>query len=251
MDQNNQQNSTPQITSHLKVPVVSPTHFDHVAPPRSVVPAPTPEPKPRKSPALIAFIIVATILLLASFVGNVYLYLTNDKNQRALRDIQSQLEPQAAIIQKIESQLKTEIKTPNQLPVLQPLHQFIYLHDWQLRLKLPADLVNISYVFNQGPDSSVCFNAVQKGSSYFPSFADVKQNPGGMGCLVKVPTSKGATNTETNLSYGEKILTRGEYNYFYAPPAKLFSKETSEQNLEAASVKMLKKMLTTDLIFYK
>ena len=72
-----------------------------------------------------------------------------------------------------------------------------------------------------------------------------------MGCLVKVPTSKGSVDTTTNLSYGEKILTRGEYNYFYAPPVKIFAKETSEQNLEAASVKILKNMLTSNLTFYK
>ena len=250
MDQTNQ-NPTPQITSKLNVPVVSPTHFDRVETPRPPAVSPPPEPKSRKSPLIIALTTLAAVLLLSSFVGNVFLYLTHQKLQSSYQSAQTQLESQSAVIQKIESQLKTKIKTPNQLPVLQPLREFIYLHDWRLRLKLPTDLAHLSYIFNQGPDSSVCFNAVQKGSAYFPSFADVKQNPGGMGCLVKVPTSKGSVDTTTNLSYGEKILTRGEYNYFYAPPVKIFAKETSEQNLETASVKILKNMLTSNLTFYK
>lgn len=229
------------ISSNLTVPVVSPTHFDHVTPPPQ--PTPPPEPTKKTNPALVVILVALSVFLLASLVGNVYFYIKNYKLQKNLADNNSALERQNSIVEKIESELGSSIKSVDKVPALRPVKNFIYLHDWQLRFELPDNLERVSYIFNQSPDASVCFNAVHKGNAFFPAFADIKQNPGGMGCIIKVPTSKGQTNSETKLSYGEHILTRGDFNYFYVAPTKLFSKDSSEQNLETSSVKIIKNML--------
>lgn len=252
----NTANGRPVTT--LNVPVLSPTHFDDPIPHSQPVqpPQPThPSPEELEKQALIQstkrskissiiFGVLAFIFLGLSIWGLIF----GIQISKELTQAKSLANSQAAIISAVEDSTGVTITTPDDVPTYQNPHGYIYLDDWKIKLKVPEDLVSVSYIYDQKYRPRICFNAVKKGVEHFPAFADVAQNPGGMGCLLRVEVSEGDTDQDGN-NFGLRVFTDNKgYNYFYIAPTKTYAQDSAEQSLENSTIQTIKNMLSNNNI---
>ena len=242
--------------SSLRVHVTSPTHFDNQSPRPAVNPQPTP-PNPlveaersikKFSTMSLVFGIFAAIFLFVGIAGAIFGFISYDK----LAKTNTELENKNSIISAVETSSGiSPIDSPEKVPVFKASKDYIYIPEWGIKIILPSDLVNVSYILNQQYRPSICFNAYKKGVQYFPAFADVAKNPGGMGCLTRIATSEGENNAENGQSFGTKVFTHKDYSYFYTAPAKDFSKDAAELGLEHTAAQIIKNMLTDNVSSYE
>lgn len=152
-----------------------------------------------------------------------------------------------SIISAVEKQTGAKITSVKDLPTFVATTGYIYLTEWGIKIQIPNDLHHVSYVLNERLyHPTICFNAVDTSvTNPLPAFADVAQNPGGMGCLVRISAEEGDRDTN-GLSFGEKIFSDNGYNYFYASPSGTFSTETADLQLERHAVALIKNMLSAD-----
>ena len=237
-----------QPVTTLNVPVLSPTHFDQ--PPQPIQPTPpTPEElekqkliKSAKRNKILAIVfgVFALILLGLSIWGLIASVTANNELTKAKSIVNSQ----AAIIAAVEDTTGVTIAVPDDVPSYQTPHGYIYLDDWGVKIKVPEDLTSVSYIYDQKYRPSICFNGLKKGVQYFPAFADIAQNTGGMGCLRRVEVNEGNADSDGR-SFGELVFTDNNgYNYFYVAPSQVFASDPAEQGLEQTAVQLIKTMLS-------
>lgn len=240
--------SNGQPVTTLNVPVISPTHFDHPSQPIQPIP-PSPEEleKQKLEKAVkrnkilaIVFGVFTFIFLCLSILGLVASVTANEDLAKAKSLVNSQSE----IISAVEESAGVTISSPKDVPTYHSTHGYIYLDDWGIKLKVPEDLTSLSYIYDQKYRPSICFNGLKKGVQYFPAFADIAQNTGGMGCLRRVEVAEGNADQEGR-SFGELVFTDNSgYNYFYVAPSRVFASDAAEQGLESAAVQGIKTMLS-------
>ena len=173
-------------------------------------------------------------------------------NGSKLAATEGDLNSKNAIIAAVEENTGVSpIESPEQVPVWKTTQGYIYITEWGIKLKIPDDLTSVSYILDQKYRPSICFNAVKAGVQYFPAFADVAKNPGGMGCLTRVATTEGNNDAATGMSFGSKVFTYKEYSYFYTAPAKVYSQDAAERGLEATAVQIIKNMITDNISQYE
>lgn len=173
----------------------------------------------------------------------------NTRNQLATSN--QNLSTYSAIVGELEKQTGTTINVVEDLPVYQASGDYVYITGWNVKLKIPDTLTSISYVLNQNADyhSNVCFTGVQKGVQYYPTFADINQNRNGLGCLYRITITDGEKDNNGN-SYGQKIFTSGDYNYFYKETP-LYSASDADKGLETTARDLVKQMIVADISTYK
>ncbi len=243
----NTANGRPATT--LNVSVLSPTHFDQPAQPTQPTPPPSPEElakqaleKSAKRNKILA-IIFGSFSFIFLCLGIVGLVMTISANN-LLNETRSLASSQSLIIAALKETTGIEIATPEDVPTYQTPHGYIYLDEWGIKLRVPEDLVSVSYIYDQKYRPSICFNGLKKGIQSFPAFADVAQNPGGMGCLRRVEVTEGDSD-QSGQSFGTRVFTDNHgYNYFYVAPSRTFATEAAEQGLEQTSVQVIKNMLS-------
>ena len=260
----------------LGVPVVSPTHFDNQNLANPVVPtpgnpginAPGTSPVPPAdstrlaAPAVanaeqtikkfttmsIIFGAAAAVMFILAIIGMV----VGISNGSKLGSVEADLNNKKAIVTAVEETTGVSpIDSPDQVPVWKTTQGYIYITEWGIKLKIPDDLTSVSYILDQKYRPSICFNAVKAGVQYFPAFADVAKNPGGMGCLTKVAVNEGNNDAATGLSFGTQVFTYKEFNYFYTAPAKVYSEDAAERGLESTAVQIIKNMITDNISQYE
>ena len=261
----------------LGVPVVSPTHFDNQNLANPVVPTPgvpglnapaDPNAVPPADPTRLAapavtnaeqtikkfttmsiiFGGVAAFMFILAVVGMI----VGISNGSKLGSVEADLNNKNAIVAAVEETTGVSpIENPDQVPVWKTTQGYIYITEWGIKLKIPDDLTSVSYILDQNYRPSICFNAVKVGVQYFPAFADVAKNPGGMGCLTKVAVNEGGNGAATGLSFGTQVFTYKEFNYFYTAPAKVYSEDAAERGLEATAVQIIKNMITDNISQYE
>ena len=227
----NSQNSTSDLNTpqtSLNVPVVSPTHFDFQTSTNPAIP-PIPENElphpidPKTDPKAIAlkslkkmttmslvFGILMVIFLVLSIIGLVFGMSQGDKITTLEQTVAKAVEETTGI---------SNINKPEDVPVYKATTGYIYLTDWRIKIKIPDNLTSVSYILNSYAfRSSICFNAVQKGTQYKPSFADPGKNLGRQGCLSRIPVTDGDFDATTGVRFGTKVFTYKDYNYFYVDP---------------------------------
>lgn len=238
-----------QPVTTLNVPVLSPTHFDEPAPQPIQPTPPSPEElekqklkksaKRNKALAII-FGVFALIFMGLSIWG----LIASVNRDNELTKIKSIVNSQSEIISAVEESTGVTIASPKDVPTYRSTHGYIYLDDWGIKIKVPEDLTSVSYIYDQKYHPSICFNGLKKGVQYFPAFADIAQNTGGMGCLVRIGTSEGNSDQDGR-SFGTLVFTDNNgYNYFYADPSRVFSQDAAEQGLEQTAVQLIKTMLS-------
>jgi len=255
-------NNGPEIVyNQLNVPVASPTHFEEkftVVDPnadtaKSAEAAKAEKEAKEKDPRFIAmkalkkmttmamvFGILAVLFLVLSLIGLVYGISQGDKITTANNTIKNQAQIIAAVE---ESSGVAKISTPSDVPVYKTTLGYIYLSDWNIKLKVPDNLSTMSYVLNTYEyRNSICFNGIQKGVQAKQEFADPAKNLGKQGCLVRVPVSEGDFEASTGKRFGTKVTTYKDYNFFYIDPT-VSSKDGAELGLETASNQIIRNMI--------
>lgn len=255
-------NNGPEIVyNQLNVPVASPTHFEEkftVVDPnadatKSAEAAKAEKEAKEKDPRFIAmkalkkmttmamvFGILAVLFLVLSLIGLVYGISQGDKITTANNTIKNQSQIIAAVE---ESSGVAKISTPADVPVYKTTLGYIYLSDWNIKLKVPDNLSTMSYVLNTYEyRNSICFNGIQKGVQAKQEFADPAKNLGKQGCLVRVPVSEGDFEASTGKRFGTKVTTYKDYNFFYTDPT-ISSKDGAELGLETASNQIIRNMI--------
>ena len=250
-------NKGPEIVyNQLNVPVASPTHFEEkftVVDPnadaiKSAESAKAEKEAKEKDPRFIAmkalkkmttmamvFGILAVLFLVLSLIGLVYGISQGDKITTANNTIKNQAQIIASGVAKIS--------TPADVPVYKTTLGYIYLSDWNIKLKVPDNLSTMSYVLNTYEyRNSICFNGIQKGVQAKQEFADPAKNLGKQGCLVRVPVSEGDFEASTGKRFGTKVTTYKDYNFFYIDPT-VSSKDGAELGLETASNQIIRNMI--------
>ena len=255
-------NNGPEIVyNQLNVPVASPTHFEEkftVVDPnadaaKSAEAAKAEKEAKEKDPRFIAmkalkkmttmamvFGILAVLFLVLSLIGLVYGISQGDKITTANNTIKNQAQIIAAVE---ESSGVAKISTPADVPVYKTTLGYVYLSDWNIKLKVPDNLSTMSYVLNTYEyRNSICFNGIQKGVQAKQEFADPAKNLGKQGCLVRVPVSEGDFEASTGKRFGTKVTTYKDYNFFYTDPT-ISSKDGAELGLETASNQIIRNMI--------
>lgn len=255
-------NNGPEIVyNQLNVPVASPTHFEEkftVVDPnadatKSAEAAKAEKEAKEKDPRFIAmkalkkmttmamvFGILAVLFLVLSLIGLVYGISQGDKITTANNTIKNQAQIIAAVE---ESSGVAKISTPADVPVYKTTLGYIYLSDWNIKLKVPDNISTMSYVLNTYEyRNSICFNGIQKGVQAKQEFADPAKNLGRQGCLVRVPVSEGDFEASTGKRFGTKVTTYKDYNFFYTDPT-ISSKDGAELGLETASNQIIRNMI--------
>lgn len=255
-------NNGPEIVyNQLNVPVASPTHFEekftvvdpNVDATKSAEAAKAEKEAKEKDPRFIAmkalkkmttmamvFGILAVLFLVLSLIGLVYGISQGDKITTANNTIKNQAQIIAAVE---ESSGVAKISTPADVPVYKTTLGYIYLSDWNIKLKVPDILSTMSYVLNTYEyRNSICFNGIQKGVQAKQEFADPAKNLGKQGCLVRVPVSEGDFEASTGKRFGAKVTTYKDYNFFYTDPT-VSSKDGAELGLETASNQIIRNMI--------
>ena len=255
-------NNGPEIVyNQLNVPVASPTHFEekftvvdpNAAADKSAEAAKAEKEAKEKDPRTIAmkalkkmttmamvFGILSVLFLVLSLIGLVYGISQGDKITTANNTIKNQAQIIAAVE---ESSGVAKISTPADVPVYKTTLGYIYLSDWNIKLKVPDNLSTMSYVLNTYEyRNSICFNGIQKGVQAKQEFADPAKNLGKQGCLVRVPVSEGDFEASTGKRFGTKVTTYKDYNFFYIDPT-VSSKDGAELGLETASNQIIRNMI--------
>ncbi len=255
-------NNGPEIVyNQLNVPVASPTHFEekftvvdpNASADKSAEAAKAEKEAKEKDPRFIAmkalkkmttmamvFGILAVLFLVLSLIGLVYGISQGDKITTANNTIKNQSQIIAAVE---ESSGVAKISTPADVPVYKTTLGYIYLSDWNIKLKVPDNLSTMSYVLNTYEyRNSICFNGIQKGVQAKQEFADPAKNLGKQGCLVRVPVSEGDFEASTGKRFGTKVTTYKDYNFFYTDPT-ISSKDGAELGLETASNQIIRNMI--------
>ena len=259
---NPEANTGPEIVyNHLNVPVASPTHFEekftvvdpNASADKSAEAAKAEKEAKEKDPRTIAmkalkkmttmamvFGILSVLFLVLSLIGLVYGISQGDKITTANNTIKNQAQIIAAVE---ESSGVAKISTPADVPVYKTTLGYIYLSDWNIKLKVPDNLSTMSYVLNTYEyRNSICFNGIQKGVQAKQEFADPAKNLGKQGCLVRVPVSEGDFEASTGKRFGTKVTTYKDYNFFYIDPT-VSSKDGAELGLETASNQIIRNMI--------
>ncbi|MBR3220347.1 hypothetical protein IKF76_00565 [Candidatus Saccharibacteria bacterium] len=241
--------------SVLNVPVMTPTHFDNQTTYTSRPMSPS-TPAPMSADEKIKKFTILSIALGAStlvfLIIAVVCLISAASNGSKLSQTQKSLDNKSAIVAAVEQTTGVSpIDNPEQVPVWNATKNYVYVTEWDVKLKIPEDLTSVSYILDQKFRPSICFNAVQKGLQSFPAFADIAKNPGGMGCLTKVAVSEGNNDVTTGVSFGEKVFTYKDFSYFYTAPTKTYSTEASEQGLERTAVQLIYVMLKDNISQYE
>ena len=257
MDRNNQsQPNQPQPGQPnqpprpiLQSPILSPTHFDAQAQPAN----PTPS-QPKHADTAKNLMIISVVLGVVAVIGialGIWGLADSMNAHDSLEKATAALNNDEKIISKIEDETGVKINSTDDVPDYNAVSGYIYLSEWGIKIKMPDDLHEVSYILDQKYRPQICFNGLETSvTNVFPAFADIDRNPGGMGCLTRVETSEGNAD-DKGYSFGELAYTSGKYNYFYEAPKKTFAETASEQGLEKTAVQLIKNMLTTGVSSYK
>ena len=233
----------------LESPILSPTHFDPKPLPANV---PKEGVKPQNlsrklSAVTILLGIVAAIAILISIITAVNNAATNTKLEKATKE----LEAKNAIIEKIAADTNLKIATVEDVPEYAPVSGYIYITEWGIKIKIPAEIRQLSYILDLKYRPEICFNGLEASvMNTYPAFADVDRNPGGMGCLMQVASAEGDSD-EGGYSFGELAYSYNDYNYYYRAPEKTYAEDEGEKQLETTAVQIIKNMLMNNISNYE
>lgn len=243
----------------LGSPILAPTHFDGMKDPNVQGQQPlgqNPQVNNPKSDAEKAktYMILSIIFGALAFIGiivGIWSLVANINTSSQLATAESALKTTDAIVSKVEEETGKTIRSVEDVPEYNPVTGYIYITEWGIKFKIPEDLENVSYTLDQKYRPQICFAAHKTGIKYFPSFADIDKNPGGLGCVTRVATYEGDSDKDTGKSFGQKIFTYGDYNYFYTAPEAHFSQDAAEQGLEDTAVQIIKNMIANNISHYE
>ena len=239
----------------LESPILGPTHFDIPAsvsqPPMSATPQNQQSTDAQKAKTYMTLSVVFGIFAFVGIILGIYSLVSNTSTSSQLAEAEAALNNASAIISKVESDTGKTINSVDDVPSYTSVANTIYVPEWGIKFKVPDDLENVSYIVDQKYRPQICFTAHKTGVKYFPAFADIDQNPGGLGCITRVAITEGDSDKDSGNSFGQKIYSYGEYNYFYTAPSGHFSQDSAEQGLEDTATQIIKNMIANNISHYE
>ncbi|MBR3233775.1 hypothetical protein IKG12_02875 [Candidatus Saccharibacteria bacterium] len=244
----------------LESPILEPTHFDGMQNPNlpnqpigsATKPGATQlSPEQQKTKMFVTLSIVFGALAFIGIILGIWSLVSNIDTSNKLKQTQDQLGIAQQIIGKIEEDTGVTITSVDTVPEYVAVPGNIYITEWGIKFKIPDDLENVSYTLDQKYRPQICFAAHKTGIKYFPAFADIDQNPRGVGCVTRVASYEGDSDKDTGISFGQKIYSYGDYNYFYNAPEGHFSQDAAEQGLEDTAAQIVKNMISNNISNYQ
>lgn len=231
-------------STHLGVRMMTPTHFDNqvLVSPEAAAEQAKAEEEEKQSPGRLALAIIPSVVALVCLVFGIWAVFMMMTKDSELTAAQQDLASKTAIIEEIERQTGNTLSNAGDVSAVAAVDGYIYIQGWGIKLKIPEELSQVSYVLNQSEPQTICFNAMQAGEAV-PAYADIAQNRGGMGCLRRLSTELGEVDEAGN-KYGEKVYSADGYNYFYLAPAGYFSWDEAAQREEGVVVRLIKEMVS-------
>ncbi len=247
----------------LESPILEPTHFDGMKNPEfpgggqgqpQAVGSATQSPLTPEQQKTKMFLTLSIIFGSLAFIGiilGIWSLVSNIDTSNKLKTTQDQLVIADSIINKIEEDTGVTITSVDTVPEYNAVPGNIYITEWGIKFKIPDDLENVSYTLDQKYRPQICFAAHKTGIKYFPAFADIDQNPNGVGCVTRVASYEGDSDKDTGMSFGQKIYSYGDYNYYYNAPEGHFSQDAAEQGLEDTAAQIVKNMISNNISHYQ
>lgn len=239
----------------LSSPILGPTHFDNMKnpdlQPHTISTPATPASAEQKAKTYMILSIVFGAFAFIGIILGIWSLVANITTSNKLASANIALNNANAIIAKVEADTGVKITSPDNVPDYNPIIGNIYISEWGIKFKIPDDLENVSYILDQKYRPQICFTGNKIGIKYFPGFADIDKNTAGLGCVTRVATSEGDIDKDTGNSFGQKVYTYGEYNYFYTDPGAHFSQDAAEQGLEDTAVQIIKNMISNNISHYE
>lgn len=122
--------------------------------------------------------------------------------------------------------------------VAQSSPDYIYIGEWGIKIKKPADLKNISYSFNNGILYLTGIKSTQEVATV-PEFAQIEKMS--LGALSRI-----AINEQTEEADPCTSAYQDEnYKYCYSHNQDVYSTDETNKNLEVESANLIQTMLTT------
>ncbi len=245
---------------NLESPILAPTHFDGMKAPEfpnqqtngtASSHQSTLTPEQQKTKMFVTLSIVFGALAFVGIILGIWSLVSNISTSNKLKLAQDELSFKNSIINKIEEDTGTTIVSIDTVPEYTAVTGNIYISEWGIKFKIPDDLENVSYTLDQKYRPQICFAAHKSGIKYFPAFADIDKNPKGVGCATRVATYEGDSDKDTGMSFGQKVYTYGDYNYFYNAPETHFSEDAAEQGLEDTAAQIVKNMISNNISHYQ
>lgn len=118
---------------------------------------------------------------------------------------------------------------------------YIYLKDWNMKIKIVSGLEHISFDYDESEDgySKVLIWAARKesGANYTPDFAKQSKNGNALGIVTRIPRYERA-------AAGRLIWYDDYYNYYYQGPTSEPEASETEMSWWVESYLLVKEMLT-------
>lgn len=175
------------------------------------------------------------------------------KSQKQLLESKTQTKQ---IVEKVKSKKK---KIKNQLDnkkIAEPVSvdNHILIQEWGVKIKIPDDLMSVSYEFShQAGFQKLCASGVKKGSQYFPDFANSTKNNNYLGCIMRFPKDFASVpggdgqDVLAELSKMPPVFRQDQYNFIYRSPQAVFSPDPEEAKLEVESVRLIREMFNKNI----
>ncbi len=273
-------NPTPTPEPNAPTPITNPAPAANApAPPDQNTSTPTvPDPapanlgasNPAKKPIWTSWqfylMVILAVLCLAGWIFAV----VELNNHLAVRDKISGLESEIAeknkLLAKYGAELGYEVDQYGR-PIVKPSDKnenniqlassdYIYISEWGIKLKIPEELKNVSYLFDSiittETDPEAGEQTVSRQDLYIwgvpkaalsvptPAFAQFKTNPYGLGLITRRPEK-----STTDIKDGKKVYASDGYIYYYYYPQSVTSTDDQEKQWELTSVNLVKDMLST------
>lgn len=226
--------------------------------------------------AMVAMGVVAIVGLIFGVYG-----FNSDAEQRARADqLQAELDEANQLLVKYGTQLGIKVneygrpienpededskeESPAEIKIASS--EYIYIGEWGIKLKIPDELANVSYIYD-GTDlegvTSIRVTGLPKTFDYtsaeageIPAFADLRGNDmpvglnlSGLGILSRIPKVESGDKTICSDEHlGEVVYSDKKYCYLYNHPQAVFSTDELEQKYEVEATELVQKLLTKNI----
>lgn len=256
--------AAPPTPNTPDVPPVTPT-----PPPLADAPAPysgttvTSQPAPAKKKHKIISkwyfwtIIVLSGLCLVGFIFASYALSQHASLQEKINQLNATLTEKDALLAKYAAQLGQKVDDSSHSGYIDndkiTTQDFIYIGEWGLRFKIPADLTNISYMLQteiteataETParkTETVCVTGMPKNATHQPEYLQKGIKEVALGCLVKQPDNNLGTDTQARSVYQD-----GTSYYIYHRAQKIDSTQIEDREWEERATDLVQELLSQNI----
>lgn len=214
--------------------------------------SPVVDNKPKGGNGLKIVAIVASVVAVCGIGFGVYGMMQSSQKDSQISNLKVQIKDDDGTITTVEApEIETSTNNGTTITIADSpslsadeLYHYIYIAQWDVKIKLPVSLGGFSYRYYTMPGytslevaGTSC--ATQGQCQYAPEFADLSKTNFSLGTINRF-----YKETEPSIGGGEKVFTIGDYDYYYVHPQAVYSVDSSEITWEAESVNLIKDILT-------